>query len=128
MTARELNRRYFRELGGALAVYTALVFTSVAILGHEQAQGIKVLVALLPMVGVGLALVAIGRHLRDADEYVRHRSLVGLAIAAGVTAGWTLTWGFLENAGFPRLSMFAVWPVMGLTWGLSSLFCRGGAQ
>lgn len=128
MTARELNRRYFRELGGALVIYMGLVFASVSILGHEQAQGIKVLVALLPMTGIGLAIVAIARHLRDADEYVRHRSLVGLGIAAGVTAGWTLTWGFLESAGFPKLSMFAVWPVMGLTWGLTSLLCRGRAQ
>ena len=41
-----------------------------------------------------------------------------MAIAAAVTAGWTFTYGFLENAGYPRLSMFIVWPVMGAVWGL----------
>ena len=124
MGTRERNRRYAIELTGAMVLYAGLVFASVAIVGHQQAQGIKVLVALLPMLGIGLAIWAIARHLRASDEYVRKLSLEGLAIAAGVTAGWTLTWGFLENAGFPRLSMMVVWPVMGLTWGATALFCH----
>ena len=28
--------------------------------------------------------------------------------------------GVLENAGYPKLSMFWVWPVMGVVWGLHS--------
>ena len=27
------------------------------------------------------------------------------------------TYGVLENAGYPRLSMFWVWGIMGFTWG-----------
>ena len=48
---------------------------------------------------------------------MRLRSLEGLAVAAAVTAGLTLTYGFLESAGFPKLSMFWVWGVMGPVWG-----------
>ena len=124
MGSRERNRRYAIELTGAMALYAGLLFASVAIIGHEQPQGIKVLVALLPMLGVALAMLAIARHLRASDEYVRKLSLEGLAVAAGVTAGLTLTWGFLEGAGFPRLSMMVVWPVMGLTWGATAFFCH----
>ena len=46
------------------------------------------------------------------------RSLESIAIGAAVTAALSLTYGFLESAGFPKLSMFWVWPVMGLVWGL----------
>jgi hypothetical protein len=42
--------------------------------------------------------------------------LEDVAVAAAVTAGASLTYGFLENAGFPKLSMFVVWPVMGAVW------------
>jgi hypothetical protein len=51
------------------------------------------------------------------DEYARLKSLEAIAISAAFTAGWTLTYGFLENAGFPKLSMGVVWPVMGAVWG-----------
>jgi hypothetical protein len=52
------------------------------------------------------------------DEFMRLRSLEGIAIAAAVTAGLSLSYGFLESAGFPRVSMFWVWGVMGVTWAL----------
>ncbi len=52
------------------------------------------------------------------DEFVRLRSLESIAVAAAVTAGLTFTYGFLESAGFPRLSMFWVWGIMGFTWGI----------
>ena len=42
------------------------------------------------------------------DEYQRATYLETFAIGAAVTAGVTFTFGFLENAGFPRLSMFTV--------------------
>ena len=29
--------------------------------------------------------------------------------------------GFLENAGYPRLSMFTVWPVMGAVWAVLAI-------
>ena len=59
---------------------------------------------------------------------MRLRSLEGLAIAAAVTAGLTFTYGFLESAGFPKVSMFWVWGVMGTVWAahtaLRCLFSR----
>jgi len=67
---------------------------------------------------------AIARHFGRMDEFVRLRSLEGLAIAAAVTAGLTFTYGFLETAGFPKVSMFWVWGIMGSVWALySSLRC-----
>jgi hypothetical protein len=56
------------------------------------------------------------------DEYLRLQMLGDIAIAAAVTSGWTFTYGFLENTGFPRLSMFTVLPAMFGVWGFLAIF------
>jgi hypothetical protein len=71
---------------------------------------------LSPIVPIALLIWVIVRGFRRADEFVRLRSLENIAIAAAVTAGWTVSYGFMETVGFPRLSMFVIWPFMGLAW------------
>jgi|SRR4051812_46654192 hypothetical protein len=118
MREREASRKYFVELGGAMALYIAILFGSIYLARTMDVSPLRTAVLIAPMIPILLAVWAIARHFRRMDEYVRLGSLEGIAIAAGVTAGWTLTYGFLESAGFPRLSMFWVWPVMGLVWGV----------
>ena len=120
MLERDIKRKYSRELGGALAIYVAVLFGSLALAKGVDSGTARTLLLLTPLVPVMLAVWAISRQFRRMDEFVRLRSLESVAIAAGITAGWTLTYGFLENAGFPKLSMFWVWPVMGFVWGLHS--------
>jgi hypothetical protein len=64
---------------------------------------------------------AIARHLKRVDEYIRQFALENIAIAAAVTAGATFTYGFMENTGYERLSMFTVWFVLCGTWGAATL-------
>jgi hypothetical protein len=120
MLERDIKRKYSRELGGALAIYVAVLFGSLTLAKGVDSGTARTLLLLAPLVPVMLAVWAISRQFRRMDEFVRLRSLESVAIAAGVTAGWTLTYGFLESAGFPKLSMFWVWPVMGFVWGLHS--------
>ena len=68
--------------------------------------------------GFGLAIWAIARHLGRIDEYLRQQLLETFAIGAAITAAVTFSYGFLETAGFPFVSMFWVWPVMGASWAL----------
>ena len=77
-----------------------------------------------PMLPFLLAVWAIVRQIRRSDEFIRKVTLEHVAIAAAVTAGWTFTYGFLENARYPRLSMFTVWPVMGAMWGVLAIVDR----
>jgi hypothetical protein len=44
---------------------------------------------------------------------MRRRLLETVALGAAITAGLTFAYGFLESAGYPRLSMFVVWCVLG---------------
>lgn len=118
MKEREANRKYHLELGMALLLYVAVLFGSITLAKPLDSGVVRTLLLLAPLVPVVLAVWAVARSFRRMDEFVRLRSLESVAIAAAVTAGWTLTYGFLESAGFPRLSMFWVWPVMGAVWGL----------
>lgn len=118
MLERDANRKYNFELGGSLLLYVIVLFGALALAKPVEPGPARTLLLLTPLVPTGLAVWAIIRHFARMDEFVRLRSLESIAIAAAVTAGWTLTYGFLENVGFPRLSMFTVWPVMGAVWGV----------
>jgi hypothetical protein len=121
MKEREVNSRYRVELLSALALYVAVLFGSIMVARGMEPGWSRTALLLTPVVPVMLAVWAIARHFGRMDEFVRLRSLESLAAAAGVTAALSLTYGFLESAGFPKLSMFWVWAVMGATWGLAAL-------
>ena len=116
MREKEANRKYRIELGAALLLYAAVLSGSLTVARSMPEGWLRTLVLILPAIPVMLSVWAIARHFRRMDEFMRLRSLEGLAIAAAVTAGLTFTYGFLEEAGFPKLSMFWVWGVMGSTW------------
>jgi hypothetical protein len=118
MYTQKVMKPYFREMSVALAVYILLLISSIYF-GRPMNDGVlRTMVLASPIAGFGLMLVAVARHSRRIDEYLRQRLLETFALAAAITAGVTFTYGFLETAGFPRLSMFTVWPVMGVAWGV----------
>jgi hypothetical protein len=117
MKEREANRKYRLELFSAMAVYMLVLFGSIYIAKPMEPGTARTLLLITPVVPLMLAIWAIARHFRRMDEFMRLRSLESLAIAAAVTAGLSLTYGFLESAGFPKVSAFWVWGVMGLVWG-----------
>ncbi len=118
MKQKERNLRYYRELTGALVLY-AIVLVAALSIGKRMPPGAaQTLLYVSPMLPFLLAVWAVVRQIRRSDEFVRKTTLEHVAVAAAVTAGWTFTYGFLENAGYPRLSMFTVWPVMGAVWGV----------
>jgi hypothetical protein len=124
MTQRANTRTYLLELSGALALYMVILGLSLAF-GQRLSPGpLQTAIFVCPMAGFLLVVWAVARQVRRSDEYLRKTTLEYLAIAAAVTAGWTFTYGFLENAGFPRLSMFTVWPVMGAVWALAACVDR----
>ena len=77
--------------------------------------------ALLPMLPCLAAAFVILRHIGRVDEFQRKIQFEAVAFAFTLTALLTFTYGFLEGQGFPKLSMFAVWPLMGGLWGVGVL-------
>jgi hypothetical protein len=109
---RKLLFRYLGEMVGVFFLYAAVLIASIEIANRLHKGPVQTAVVLTPMIPFLLILAVIVRHVRRLDEYVRLQMLENVVIVAGVTAGLAFTYGFLEGVGYPRLSMFTVWPVM----------------
>ncbi len=116
MTCKTAGQRYAVELGGALVAYAAALFVSLTLLKSVTDAIIRPAVALLPMVPAVFVIVAIIRQLRRLDELQRRIQFEALAISFMGTAFITFGYGFLQLAGFPPVSWFAVWPIMAVLW------------
>ncbi len=120
-----VGRRYFFELGGAMALYAGLLFASNAIDDAVHPQGAaRTILAISPMIGAVIAAWAIMRQLWRMDELQRRIQLDAIAIAFMATALVTFTWGFAEAAGLPRLTAFLVWPIMAVFWIVGGFIAR----
>ena len=80
----------------------------------------RALVALVPMIPLGFALRAYLRFLGRMDELARRIQLDALGFAFGAAGMLTLSYGFLEGAGLPRLSYVWVFPLMIALWGIGA--------
>ena len=109
MREKDAAKAYLRELLGSIALYAVILILAIRF-GRPMEDGLlRTAVLVSPMFGFGLALWAMARHFRRMDEYLRRLILENIAMAAGITAGLSFTYGFLETAGFPKISMFSVW-------------------
>ena len=109
---KRVAKMYLREMFASLALYTLLLVAAISF-GRPMAPGVlRTVVLLSPMIGFGAAIWAIVRQIGRVDEYVRMRLLENVSLAAAITAGLTFSYGFLETAGYPKLSMFTVWCVL----------------
>jgi len=109
MREKQMKAVYFRELSGSIILYVLILFTSIWI-AKGMPDGIaKTLLVLSPVFPVGLMFLAIVRHFQRMDEYMRGWLLENIAIAGGITAIFSISYGFLETIQFPKLSMFVIW-------------------
>jgi hypothetical protein len=112
MFEKRVMKTYRAEMLGAIAVYAVLLWVANRVGRNLTDDVLRTIVLVSPMIGFGLMIWAIARHLARIDEYMRRRLLEAIALGAAITAGLTFTYGFLETAGYPRLSMFTVWCVL----------------
>lgn len=127
-TERKVRTVYLREQFGSLAIYGALLVPSI-LYGPAMAAGpLKTVLLTSPMIGFALMIWAIARHIGRIDEYQRMMLLETFALAAATTAAVTFTYGFMENAGYPRLSMFSVLGVMSVSWVSIGIFRYWGCR
>ena len=110
---------YRRQLTQSLIGYGVSVCVSGLIVDYTPGTAWwRPIVAVLPMLPAGLVLLRFVQHFERMDELQQRIHLLGLAFSFGGTAFITFTYGFMELAGFPRVSAFWVWPVMAALWGI----------
>lgn len=115
----------FGLMGLGFAGYVGVLFVSQSVLARGVAsEPLGLLLALSPMLPALVILWAIVRAIRGLDEMQRKLQFEALVLAFAGTALITFSYGFLEGMGLPRLSMFAVWPLMAGLWVIGTLLGR----
>jgi hypothetical protein len=109
------GRALQRELGAVILVYAAVLVPSLLLVDHTSGT-LRYAVSVLPIVPFAATGWIMARSIRRVDERERLLTYQAISVAFFGTAVVTFGYGFLENAGAPRLSMFAVWPVMASMW------------
>lgn len=113
------NRTYMRQMIVAMGFYVVLVIVSVWLIGRMEETIWRIPIALLPVIPAAFALRAFIRYLNSIDEFMQKMQLNAIAITAGATGMITFAYGFLENAGLPRLSWTFIFPLMIAIWGIA---------
>jgi hypothetical protein len=76
------------------------------------------------MLGALGVLLAVVRVYHRLDEFERLQLLESVGVSFAGTALITFGYGFLENIGFPHVSWFFVWVIMGALWLAAKLISR----
>ena len=119
------SKRYVIELTSALAVYGLMLVGSITLLTHvDVARPWRDAIALSPMLPAAAMAWIVLRELRRMDELQRRIQLEALGFAFAGTAILTFSYGFLEGLGYPRQSMFMVWPLLAVLWIVGLVLAR----
>jgi len=114
------SKRFVIHFSLAITAYVIAVAVS-SLTQVMLSEGIaRTLCALLPIAPMIVVAITVIRQIRQLDELARTIHLEALALAFVGTALTTFSYGFLETAGFPRLSMFFVWPLLAALWGFGA--------
>ena len=114
-------KRFLMEFAVVMVVYILCVVVSSSLVRSMPDGVAKIALALLPVIPMIAMAVSIVRRVNAMDEMGRKIQLDALAVAFVCTALTTFSYGFLETAGFPRLSPFMVWPIMGGVWCVATI-------
>jgi hypothetical protein len=111
---------------GGLVAYTVVLFATISAFEHGLVSpGLRVPVALAPMLPLILVAIGVMGAIRQSDELQARIQFEALAFAFALTAFTTFSYGFLEvYAGFPEVNMFSVWPVMAAFWVIGGIIAR----
>jgi len=119
------SKQYLKELTATLVVYGVLLIGSIELLTHvDVARPWRDVIALSPMLPAAAMAWVILRELRRMDELQRRIQLEALGFSFAGTAVLTFSYGFLEGLGYPKLSMFTVWPILATLWVVGLVLAR----
>jgi hypothetical protein len=116
------RRRYFVEFGTAMVAYVLIVLASTYVCNTGIGNPLRTIVALTPLLPMVVVFVAIVRYLLSIDELQRQIHVESAALAAGIVALLSLTYGFLETVGFPKPSSWFTYSALMIAWGISLPF------
>ncbi len=109
-------KTYRNEFGLSILIYMVVLVGSITIAKPMENSWLRTLIVLTPTIPAFGAFWAIIRHFRRMDEYMRVWILEIIALAGGITAFFSFSYGFLEGLGYPKLSGFIVYGIFMGSW------------
>lgn len=113
-------KRYLREFGLSMTLYVIVIIGSASLLNRIGDSSWRIPIALAPVLPIVLMLGAFLRYLSGIDELQQRIQLMAIAFAAGAVGLLTFSYGFLENIGFPHLSLVWIFPAIIAFWGIGA--------
>lgn len=114
--------RYLREFGAAMACYALVLVISLQMLSIDGlGAAARIVIGIAPVLPCLLLCWVVVRQMRRMDELQLRIQFEALGFAFAASALLTFSYGFLENVGLPKLSLFVVWPLMAVMWMLGLL-------
>ncbi len=116
---RASRHLFLASMALCMTVYAGMLLVSVHVLESGAPDDpLRPLIALSPILpAIGICW-GVFRKIQRMDEMQRKIQLEALSVAFSATALISLSYGFLEGVGFPRLSMFWIWFVMAGLWAI----------
>ncbi|MBC3875637.1 hypothetical protein [Undibacterium flavidum] len=109
-------KKYGNELGLSVLAYILVLFISIYFAKKMEDGLLRTLLVLTPTIPALGAFWAIIRHFQRMDEYLRVWVLEVVAIAGGITAFFSFSYGFLEGIDYPKLSGFIIYGIFMGSW------------
>jgi uncharacterized membrane-anchored protein len=109
-----------------MVLYVLALFASIESIQTLKPTGAALYgLAVLPALPVGGAIWVFLKYIDAVDEYVRGVLIRRFVIATGLTLFICTAWGFVEeNAGAHHFSLYLVYPLFWMMFGLASAFLR----
>ncbi|GAA5527198.1 hypothetical protein [Herpetosiphon gulosus] len=126
-----MNTKSFalRQLIIAFILFPILLMGVILALPNLPESPWRALLAIVPLVPVGLGIRAMYRAISGLDEFQRHIQLIALAFAVGATGFLTCAYGLLQVlVDLPQLSWLWVLPLLTTCWSFGLAFANRSYQ
>lgn len=119
-------KKYWIQFAIGMTLYGIfVVLLAFALNNRSFPRLILALLGFLPMIPAVWAMFGWLNAVRTMDELQQKIQLEAAAFSLSITALATFSYGFFETvAGFPKLSMFFVWPIIALTFILGAFLAN----
>ncbi|WP_343621531.1 hypothetical protein [Acinetobacter proteolyticus] len=115
------HSRNLLQLLIAITIYVVVLIGSLKALNLIDTQWLRIVISLTPMLPAFVIAFVIIQQFKRFDELQQKIQLQALGISFIGTSLITFSYGFLENVGFPKLTMFIIWPMMAMLWSIATV-------
>lgn len=112
--SKNWKRRYAIEFSVALVAFWLSSHLCIPRAITERSMSLRLLWSSIPALCSLLLAIAVVRHFKRVDEYIRSKMVESLAFAAATIGVFCIAYGFFEVIGLPRLSSWWIWPMIAI--------------